>query len=141
MNSHGIPVHEAFLHIGAALVLIMVTWFAIQYEGFRRFLLWTAGVASVALVVLVIVLVNRAPAQGQSTDVEVALRHGCLNKQTQEPANQSLRPLAIYQYCDCVAKYTAFWMTPNDVSFLNQGLKPPAFDRLAQEAGHACMKR
>jgi hypothetical protein len=34
---------RAFIHIGAAIILIAMVWFAIVYHGFRRLLMWVAG--------------------------------------------------------------------------------------------------
>jgi len=64
MNVHGIPVHEAFIHVGGAIVFVALVWFAIISPGFRVFLLTSAGVAAF----MFFVLVSRAPALEISPD-------------------------------------------------------------------------
>jgi len=64
MNAHGIPVHEAFIHVGGAIVFVALVWFAIISPGFRMFLLTSAGV----VVVLFFVLAKSSPALEISQD-------------------------------------------------------------------------
>ena|SRR5258708_39012875 len=77
----------------------------------------------------------------QLSELEKAMTNGCLNKQAQEPANQGLRPLAVYQYCNCIAKYMVAWITPNDMELMEKNIEPPWFKRIQQEAVQACPVR
>ena len=78
------------MHIGTALFLIAVIWFAIAYPGFRKLLL--VGAAIVVLVVLGLII-DQTNASRQNATYRLSSHEGTVPAPTPTPTPQASKPV------------------------------------------------